>query len=189
MTLALALELGSDRAGLPPDGLGFPCVWSPGRVHRHVLWRSWAPYAGRFLLWCGLNPSVANEEINDPTITREVNFTKVAGYTAMAKVNLAGFCATDPPDMLRAADPWGADNAMWLHRLAHHPDCGGVVAAWGPGANRLPRAGYELQTLALRAPHERPLLCLGTSKDGSPRHPLMVKNGVPLRPWAGVRAL
>ncbi|WP_368188730.1 DUF1643 domain-containing protein [Aeromonas sp. R7-3] len=89
--------------------LGYPArprhaVFSPCRTYRYALSRVWAtdkPYA----LFIGLNPSTADETLDDPTIRRCIDFAKRRGYGGLVMANLFAYRATDPEVMKRAAEP------------------------------------------------------------------------------------
>ncbi len=57
-----------------------------------------------------------------------------------------------------------------------------MIAAWGPLAKQ-PPARRHRRWKAATAKIGRPLMCLGTAKDGHPRHPLMLAYDTPLVPW------
>ena len=79
-------------------------VFSPCRTYRYALSRVWAadkPYA----LFIGLNPSTADETLDDPTIRRCIDFAKRWGYGGLVMANLFAYRATDPAVMKRAAEP------------------------------------------------------------------------------------
>jgi hypothetical protein len=81
-------------------------------------------------------------------------------------LNLFAFRATDPAVMRRAADPVGPDNDELLLRYA-----GGssrILAAWGVHGD------YGGRDAQVRRLLDRPLVCLGKTKQGYPRHPLYV---------------
>lgn len=124
----------------------------------------------RPLVVCGLNPSTATAEINDPTIRKEIAFAKLWGCGRLVKVNAYAYRATDPRDMKRAAkagvDIVGPDNdraiqsAVDIARL-----CGGIiVVAWG--RNIEPSRQAELSYV-----FGDDAKCLGVNKDRSPVHP------------------
>ena len=72
--------------------------FSACRKYRYALWRTWdesKPYP----MIIGLNPSTADENENDPTITRCINFAKSWGYGGVCVINLFVYCATVPSDM------------------------------------------------------------------------------------------
>ncbi|MES2137565.1 MAG: DUF1643 domain-containing protein [Pseudomonadota bacterium] len=52
-----------------------------------------------------LNPSTADAVQDDPTIRRCIGFAKAWGKGGIVVINLFAFRATNPKDMLAAADP------------------------------------------------------------------------------------
>lgn len=137
-------------------------VLSPCRTYRYALWREWAGGKG-YAMFVGLNPSTADETQDDPTIRRCVAFAKAWGYAGLCMVNLFAFRATNPADMMNAADPVGPDNDQTLRSLAEA--AGVVVAAWGVHGT------YGGRHTAVRAMLPR-LHCLRLTKHGHPGHPL-----------------
>lgn len=127
-------------------------------------------------MWIGLNPSTADESQLDPTLTRIRAFSEREGYDGFLMTNLFGFRATDPQDMVRARDPVGPDNDAALLTAARR--CDQVVAAWGAHGVHQERARAVAQLFA-----RHKLWCLGTTKDGHPRHPLYIKGDQPLIRW------
>jgi hypothetical protein len=57
-----------------------------------------------------------------------------------------------------------------------------VIVAWG--AHPKPDRCYAVRRLILA--QDREPLCLGTTKAGQPRHPLMLRSDTPLVRWGGV---
>jgi hypothetical protein len=126
-----------------------------------------------------LNPSKADAMVDDPTIRRCVGFGNHFGYRTLLVVNLFGFRATEPLDLLSAAYPVGSENAVHLRRAldegAH------IICAWGTQTNPKLRKlmNQQVRALAVLA-RGKPLWCLGTTKNSSPRHPLYVAADKPL---------
>lgn len=146
---------------------------SPCGQYRYELTRSWAD--GPLLTFVMLNPSTADADKDDPTIRRCVGFAKRDGFAGLRVVNLFAFRATQPADMHVAGDPIGPDNEAHLIDLF---SAGGTfVAAWGAGGQFKGRA-YDVRRLAAMLGVE--MQCLGTTKDGYPRHPLYVRSDQPL---------
>jgi len=77
--------------------------------------------------------------------------------------NLFAFVSTDPQALRYGSESIGAENDTWLGYLAAHS--GIVVACWGHWPEVLERA----ETVKGLIPN---LYCLGTTKQGQPRHPL-----------------
>jgi hypothetical protein len=131
----------------------------------------------RLMLWIGLNPSTADEQQLDPTLTRIARFSEREGMDGFWMGNLFGLRATDPAVMKAATDPNGPGNDASLLEAAGR--CEKIVAAWGVHGEHLDRAAAVVKLLT---GHE--LWCLGTTKDGHPRHPLYVRANQPLVRWS-----
>lgn len=136
--------------------------------YRYRLDRSWG-YGPR-IVWMMLNPSTADAEQDDPTIRRVIRFSRDWGYDACTVLNVYAYRATKPADLFKAANKRGPD---WLTHF-EQATSGQVplVAAWGV------HAGDEGRALARTLTNDArlgPVLCLGKTKGGHPRHPLYVR--------------
>lgn len=136
--------------------------FSPCRRYRYALWRTWETALPR-VMFIGLNPSTADECLDDPTLRRCMRFARDWGYGGVCTANAFALRATDPKEMLAAKDPVGPDNDRWLIRLAGESAL--VVAAWGNHGAHLGRSS------ALRAMLPD-LHCLAVNRSGEPAHPL-----------------
>lgn len=150
-------------------------VFSPCGLYRYILRRIWddaLPYAN----FICLNPSRANAEIDDNTSVRCVDYTlRWKGYGATCITNMYGFCATDPNEMKRAADPVGPDNDRWLVEIA--AGAGIRIAAWGTHATFMERDKAVRRLIA------GPLHYLTITKDGHPHHPLRLRKDLTPTLW------
>ncbi len=135
------------------------------RNYRFALWRTWDE-SKPFAMIIGLNPSTADEIEDDPTLIRCINFAKSWGYGGICMANLFAYRATKPCDMKSQKDPIGADNDIWLKKLAQ--DAGIVIAAWGNDGSYLNRS-TEVQNMLPN------LHYLKMNKSGEPAHPLYLK--------------
>jgi hypothetical protein len=153
------------------------------RTWRYALWRLWGFQSyGNCVMFIGLNPSTADETKDDPTIRRCIRFAKSWGYDGIYMLNLYAFRATDPKAMVHSADPVGPgnDEAFGYYRSR----CGLIVAAWGSLETRYrPRVQWQSRITRVAQEAGATLHCLGTTKDGSPRHPLYVSGSTQLVPW------
>ncbi|MCP4431209.1 MAG: DUF1643 domain-containing protein [Gammaproteobacteria bacterium] len=138
------------------------------RQYRYALWRSWDDTKPQ-VMFIGLNPSTADETNDDPTLIRCINFAKSWGYGSICTANLFAFRATQPQQMLSAADPVGKDNDRWLKRLSL--DAALVVAAWGNDGV------FQNRSVAVRKliPH---LHYLKLNRSGEPAHPLYLRKSL-----------
>lgn len=142
--------------------------------YRYLLtcrWRDGAP-----LVWVMLNPSVADAHNDDPTIRRVRGFTAREGYPGFAVVNLWALVATDPKDLHARRGAYEEKNLRTIASITRGRD---VVAAWGAGVSRCPC--LTRVTMILR--DAATVRCLGYTKHGQPRHPLMVRKDARLVGW------
>lgn len=152
-------------------------VYSPCERYRYSLTRTWNAQGPR-LLYVMLNPSKATELANDPTIERCERRARRLGYGAFRVANLFALRETDPSRLRRARSPEGPDNAAQLLAAAAWADA--ILCAWGVhGAHR----GQAARTAAALRGAGRPLMTLGLTRDGHPRHPLYVSYDVAPAPW------
>jgi hypothetical protein len=149
-------------------------ILSADHLYRYTLWREFGLSAERFVMFVALNPSTADHAVDDPSSRRCIDFAKRWGFDAMVMVNLFAFRATDPLQLRNASDPVGPDNDAWLDFLA--PRASLIVAAWGVHGSLMGRDA----AVARRMPS---MVCLGTTKDGAPRHPLYMRATTPLQPY------
>ena len=145
--------------------------------YRYELWRSIQEY-GPVLCWIMLNPSTADGSKDDPTIRRVVNFTRREGYSCAVVINLFALRSSAPILLRTHPDPIGPENDVIIEKWVDY-GCP-IICAWGAGGQK--RAA-EVLAGPLRNAN---LWCLGTTKDGSPRHPLYVRGDQPLVPFRRV---
>lgn len=148
-------------------------VFSDCRKFRYALWRMWDEDKPLVMI-IGLNPSTADEKVNDPTITRCISFACSWGYGGVCVTNLFGFRATAPTELKAYHDPIGKENDAWVHEMAKEAAI--KVAAWGNHGKFLNRSVEFLSSLDQ-------LHCIKMNKSGEPAHPLYLKaelNPVPM---------
>jgi len=149
-------------------------VLSENRVYRYALYRQWEDDLPP-LVWIGLNPSTADETVDDPTVRRVVGFSKMWGYGGVILLNLFGLRATNPKELRTASDPVGPANNTALKQICDGRE---VILAWGThgGLHGRDKAVTEL----LQTANPRQVYCLGRTKDGYPKHPLYLAKKTPL---------
>lgn len=156
-------------------------LYSPCGLYRYALTRDWGP--GPRWLFVMLNPSTATEVRNDPTVERCERRARALGAGGFAVANLFAFRATDPRAMRAGADPVGPGNDAALADLAGRADA--ILCAWGAHGAHLGRG--RAVAAGLRATG-RPLLHLGLTACGEPRHPLYVRYAAQPAAWTLDRA-
>lgn len=152
-------------------------VYSPCDRYRYSLTRVWEP-DGRRLLYLMLNPSKATELANDPTIERCERRAKALGYGAFRVCNLFALRETDPARLKRARSPVGPDNMSQISEALSWADA--ALCAWGVHGTHRSQAEAVLPVILAG---EKPLLTLGLTKAGHPRHPLYIAYDVQPTHW------
>lgn len=137
-------------------------------VYRYTLSRWWdrAPGWQRTppAVWIMLNPSTADALVDDATTRRVMGFTRSWGFSGAVVLNLFALRARNPRRLVEAPDPVGPRNDRIIRDAT--PAAGVVVAGWGAHPLAVDRAAQVRELIA------QPLMCLGRTKAGHPRHPL-----------------
>lgn len=151
-------------------------------LYRHSLERRWpagiADRNDRYLLWLGHNPSDAGATMNDPTAEKICKFTHFYGYRYFRLMNMSDRIATEPSELLKlkAHELQSRDNLVNIMRAARKADK--IIVCWG-AVHPSMQVMADCLEAALRAEgHE--LWTLVLNLDGSPKHPLYIKDGTPL---------
>jgi len=142
------------------------------KTYRYTLERGYRT-AGKTYAFFGVNPSTADAFQEDATTRKWRGFVERwdgAGYVAG---NAFAHRATDVRELAAAADPVGPHNDWWLDRIMERADV--LVPCWGSAAKLprvlRPRLDVVLGRLRLMG---KPVMCLGRTNDGQPKHPLML---------------
>lgn len=186
-------------------------IFSPGRVFRYTLERFWnnrealtsANLPGRgegraqyFVQFIGLNPSKADEIVNDNTVTKCMNLARYWGFGGMVMTNLHACLSTDPAELYRlrdaGADSQGPDNLHWIQAVAQK--AGLIVCAWGNHGELLGRGQHVADILTATHPEKVAVLArkelrghsgagIGVPKiDVFSLEPILTKSGHPGHP-------
>ena len=145
-------------------------TFSDCRKYRYGLSRTWNGKK-KTILFIGLNPSTANEKIDDPTIRRCINYAQNWGYGSLLMVNLFAYRATMPSELKNVKNPIGNDNDLHILELSKKADL--TVAAWG-------NEGFLLNRDKVVKKLIPNLMCLKINKSGQPAHPLYQKKDLKL---------
>ena len=82
-------------------------ILSPCRSFRYRLERD-VSHDGLVAAIIGVNPSVADAEIDDATIRKDMGFARRFGWRKIIKGNKFAYRATDVRELRRTADPVGS---------------------------------------------------------------------------------
>lgn len=157
------------------------CRFSPCRRYRYTLEHvidDVLAIKPRRVMWVGLNPSTADENVLDPTLRRIRRYSLEWGFTSFIMTNLFAFRSTDPRKMLEQADPVGPLNNVYLKMTALK--CELIVACWGTHGVHQDR---DRQVSTLLSTSHAPIVCLGVNSNGTPKHPLYLKAGAQRVPY------
>lgn len=169
------------------DGAGGGAVFSADRSHRYILTRVLAPLnleeAGP-VLFVMLNPSVADEWRDDPTLRRCMAFGRTWGHPLLLVANLYSLVATSPAGIDQAAGAVGPLCDRYLvHAVDQVAERGLVVCAWGdsfgPAGAKRAREVRDMIEVRGAVPHHIGL----TRVNRRPRHPLYVRGDARPQPW------
>lgn len=163
---------------MPTPYLSAGATFSSTRQYRWTLWRSWARTSQ--VVFIMLNPSTADETVLDPTLRRCEGFAKRWGFGGMRICNLFALRSTDPAALYAADDPIGLDNDRAIILTCGLPFVQLVVCGWGVHGGHRQRAAHVARLL--QSIQVEPY-CLGTTKEGHPKHPLYLKGTTRYTPY------
>ncbi len=144
-------------------------VFDKNRIYRYMLSRQWGKSNDNFINFVLLNPSTADEKIDDPTIKACIKFAQNLKFGGLYVTNLFAYRTKSPKKLKESKNPIGEENNKYIKKYAHKSKS--VVVAWGNHGNFLNRDREVLKILSeIKPPH-----CLEITKLGSPKHPLYIK--------------
>ncbi|MDJ0506412.1 MAG: DUF1643 domain-containing protein [Nostocales cyanobacterium LE14-WE12] len=139
------------------------------RKYRYLLWCRWDETLPQ-VTFIMLNPSKADENEGDYTLTRCINFTQSwKKYGSLELVNLFAYRATYPTELGEVDDPVGPDNDHYIKLATQRADL--IVLAWGVGANKHTIIKNRDKEVLSLISGQQPIYCLQLTNEGHPRHP------------------
>lgn len=151
--------------------------FSPDKAYRYRLVRPLSDLP-RTMVSIGQNPSKANHETNDMTITKDMEFARLHQCGTLVKINLGAFVTTDPHILRTVPDPIGPLNRQFIADAARQADI--IVAAWGAMPNEL-WARFRHSVELIKAFNG--VKCFGKTKSGAPRHTSRIGYASKLEDW------
>lgn len=152
--------------GLLPGVRGSALLTGVNGEHRLQLGRDWGDEGAPFALWVGMNPSGADASHDDLTVRKEQVWTQtVLGLSSYVKMNFGTYRATQPS----ALSAPGVTVCLSVNPRLIAVTAGRaskvVLTCGKPPAVLEP---FVREAFALLGEVE--LLCLGTTKEGWPKH-------------------
>jgi hypothetical protein len=139
-------------------------------MYRYELHRRWDNRDR--VVFVGLNPSTADDSVNDATTRRCISIAKDLGFGSMTLINLFAVRSTDPKALRSFADPIGIGNDVILKK--HARDSSIKIAMWGNYGTYLHRDRYAKSLFP-------ELHCFRITKENQPSHVLYLPKEIELR--------
>lgn len=150
-------------------------------AYRYRLWRRWDATKPT-VAFVMLNPSTADGEREDQTSRKCLGFARRWDFGAFEVVNLFAYRATDPDELLSRLND-GTDvigPELEAHARSALVGAREVIVATGAHASVTPERIRAL--LALVSPGV-PVMCLGRTRSGYPRHPRVLGYAAAREPY------
>ena len=130
------------------------------------------------LIVIGINPSIANEETSDNTISRVMGYAQRFGYDSFIMVNIYPLRATHfnklPQEFNKQVHE---QNLMEINKAIKNASA--ILCAWG--THICDREYFKIcykDIFKIISANNIPTYCLGKTKNGHPLHPLL--RGIPV---------
>lgn len=150
---------------------------SDDEKHRYRLWR-YLQKSGPLYCFIGINPSTADASIDDATVRKWTGFVDRWGGQGYLVVNLATLRSTDVKGLKDA--PMNDLNSI-QHLFGAMSAADIIVPCWGATKKAPVDLSYMIQVVDAHATTMgKPVKCFGRTKDGDPKHPLMLSYDTPL---------
>lgn len=155
-------------------------VISQCRRYRYRLDRELDGRGTKTIAFFGINPSTADASLDDPTIRKMKGFASRLDGHSIIVGNIFAFRTPHVHELELVLDPIGPENRHHHEQIISEADI--LIPCWG-GRNKVPSqlwthfdGGLELLKLS-----GKPVLCLGLTEGGDPKHPLYVPYSAELR--------
>lgn len=148
--------------------------------YRYWLTRVWDDQLPR-MMWILLNPSIADNRTDDPTVKKCMGFAKGLGYGSIEIVNLFAYIATEPKELLDIINnnkkiegckeltgkkaAIGPYNDQHIKTAAQRAEV--IILGWGNNASPFKRCKDVIELLP-----DKELKCIEINRSGQPKHPL-----------------
>lgn len=147
-------------------------IISPCGLYRYRLERQVGP-SGPVYAFFGVNPSTADASLDDATVRKWIGFTTRWGASKFVVGNVFAYRSTEVGNLMTATDPGGPENWDQLRSIVADADI--LVPCWGD-RKKVHRDlhPYFDAVKGLLKDSGKPVMHFGLTKDGDPKHPLML---------------
>lgn len=164
----------TDLFAAPEMGAEF----SPCRRWRYRLWRIWGNSCPpKMMMFLGMNPSIATETTNDPTVAKMIRYAQARGYDGLFVGNVFAWVETDsrklPSLVEQGVDIIGPGNDAAIMAMARMSSC--IVCGCGNPSMLLDRWASVRQMM-----QGLPAKVFKLNANGTPVHPLYQRNDAEL---------
>lgn len=151
------------------------------RTYRYSLYRNVDLFGAKVFAYFGINPSTADEMLDDHTIKKCMGFTAFNGGSCFYVGNAYAYRSKDVDVLAQIVDPVGPENDAHIDRIMTSADI--LVPCWG-SRSKLPRQLHARldQLLDKLVRSGKPVLVFGLTVSGDPVHPQMLSYRTPLVP-------
>ena len=139
---------------------------------------------GKVIGFFGVNPSTADASVDDQTIMKWIGFCQRWGAHRFIVANISPLRTTDVIGLARIQVPPEVQQQNRLHLQSIIAEADVLIPCWGD-RNKTPRhihKDFDVVHEMLMA-GGKPVMHLGLTKGGDPKHPLMLPYTTPLIRW------
>tara|TARA_B100000780_G_scaffold278671_1_gene253094 strand:- start:2376 stop:2831 length:456 start_codon:yes stop_codon:yes gene_type:complete len=142
------------------------------RTYRYRLDRNVDLLGDKVVAYFGVNPSTADEDIDDATVRKWRGFSQRLQANRFIVGNVFAYRATDVSQLASVEDAVGPDNPMHLKSIIAEADI--LIPCWG-SRNKLPQILWpHLDNLLFVLLHSgKPVYCFGKTASQDPKHPFI----------------
>lgn len=140
------------------------------------------PADRRYIAFFGINPSTADASREDATTRKWAYFTAREGFDGYLAGNVFAFRSKDVSDLKHVDNPVGRHNDTHIDAMISRAEI--LVPCWGDQAkvpkDLRPHIDALMEKLLASG---KPVMTLGLTAAGHPKHPLYLSNNTPLQPY------
>ena len=149
-------------------------VYKNGGSHRSILTVCWDGHGQRKAVAIGINPSKANDQRSDNTITRLARYLDMYGFCQFKMLNLYESYSTDQKGIIKTSE---TDFSLYEKEFA---DADAIFIVWGLSSQYIEQKKAAIQILAK---YSEKLYCLKNQTGRFPIHPSRMAYNVTIIPF------